>query len=982
MKYLFLFFFLQMGILFAQPPVSIERKTDPLPFLLGTRQRTAPQIMFFAESQLKYGMFQNYLHYWIDRPLFFDRSSRYPERRFSYMTEKSILIDVRQIRQYGLDGLGTFAMPPHKFRLLREYLETLSKNQVSGVKLLAQIYYGEPQVKYRLNCRDLAEMFRYCYTSDHVARIGNRLLFASYGSQRFSSEQHRQLIAELKKELQRDDFAILCDLPEKRLRPLQNAWKKKGSLDSGEQKQLEQLLEEHLQIFDGLQLRISMLERPPEGEYLSFYNLDFFSRYTAPLLEKIFARPEYRHKLLGFVLNQGYVNHFSGHNHGEYGTETLRRHLREALKLNPDYILFFEWNEANENTSFQPTVYNSFSTQRLLKYVIDLAHGKQPSPNPGDDVSLPNLVLSYRITAKFGEKLRFELLNIPDGVFTEPFRAKLILKDGNGRLLLSFPEESIDPKRLMAFTYAIPSEQWTKESGIVPELLINGKSRQGFSPLRFASTVCWNYKEVRQSLRDLIPDPQLELHAREIGDRTFEVEGRFSCTEPLASLELLDGENEILAVDSTQEFKADQNQTFRLAFTQPPDLKAQYLSGTIGVEKTSMVYMRPDVLANVNPGNWKREGKRLRGKFRIWSQENAFLINIPRNEITSAELSLQFEGMEPFRIGFQRVFENGLYSVVLDQNSALRAEIRRQDDLPDVPPHLMQKQARFLSAVRCSGRFPFFTLRAITAAGKIYRSRPIVPRIARGQLKILHCFSETSKSPTAIQVPEDLLPDIRFRFQPDAGAALLNSWSNSFDAQLGGGFYYMEAFSRSQKRIPHGNRAPEWIHEKDGWILRFDGRNDYLNFGRETLPNGAFTLDMEIKPDSCEQTMVLFRHFNYILGSISLFLRDGKLYATFGDKRVFNHKFDTALPVPSGKWSSITVSYDLHHLTFTVNRHVKRFPFSARAYSFKPAIFGGHTKNEFAPPGPLAFYKGDLRALRIRHYAVPIEKTVKQQETL
>ena len=39
-----------------------------------------------------------------------------------------------------------------------------------------------------------------------------------------------------------------------------------------------------------------------------------------------------------------------------------------------------------------------------------------------------------------------------------------------------------------------------------------------------------------------------------------------------------------------------------------------------------------------------------------------------------------------------------------------------------------------------------------------------------------------------------------------------------------------------------------------------------------------------------------------------------------------------------------------------------------RAYAFKSAIFGGHDKQEFAPDGPLVFFKGDLRKLGIRHY--------------
>lgn len=136
-------------------------------------------------------------------------------------------------------------------------------------------------------------------------------------------------------------------------------------------------------------------------------------------------------------------------NHGEYGTSTLRNIMRRVLKHNPDYVLFFEWNEANENTCFQPTVYSGQTVGRLIKYYSHLSKGKPFAPYAGEDASIPNLTLSHRATLKPGEVLRFELLNIPDGT-PEPYDHRTVEAYGSirqGAACLSRRKDYIDTSR-------------------------------------------------------------------------------------------------------------------------------------------------------------------------------------------------------------------------------------------------------------------------------------------------------------------------------------------------------------------------------------------------------------------------------------------------------------------------------------------------------------------------------------------------------
>ena len=69
-----------------------------------------------------------------------------------------------------------------------------------------------------------------------------------------------------------------------------------------------------------------------------------------------------------------------------------------------------------------------------------------------------------------------------------------------------------------------------------------------------------------------------------------------------------------------------------------------------------------------------------------------------------------------------------------------------------------------------------------------------------------------------------------------------------------------------------------------------------------------------------------------------------------------------------GEWNEIVASYDFREFAFRVNGQEMRFPWSGRAWAFKPAIFGGHDKTELGcGKGKPSYFKGLLRRLDIEH---------------
>ena len=125
-----------------------------------------------------------------------------------------------------------------------------------------------------------------------------------------------------------------------------------------------------------------------------------------------------------------------------------------------------------------------------------------------------------------------------------------------------------------------------------------------------------------------------------------------------------------------------------------------------------------------------------------------------------------------------------------------------------------------------------------------------------------------------------------------------------------------------------------------------------------------------MKPEPEEDTAcyVLFRHFDRILGSVTLFVRYDRLTLAFAGRDLKTEIFSSGLELAPGKWSQTEVSYDLHNIRIKVNGAERVFPLEAKlALYFKPSVFGGHTKAEFGLPAGAEMFRGKLRSFSIDH---------------
>ena len=67
--------------------------------------KATKNIQIFPQLEAHYGTFQNFMHYWKDRPLYVNPAHRYKGNEFTFNTEPSELKHIEQCKLYNVAGL-------------------------------------------------------------------------------------------------------------------------------------------------------------------------------------------------------------------------------------------------------------------------------------------------------------------------------------------------------------------------------------------------------------------------------------------------------------------------------------------------------------------------------------------------------------------------------------------------------------------------------------------------------------------------------------------------------------------------------------------------------------------------------------------------------------------------------------------------------------------------------------------------------------
>jgi hypothetical protein len=949
---------------------------DAIPgFSFCNRKPAAGRTLVWPRIQTKYGHYQNFLHYWLDRPLLADRSLR--PSPWSVNTYPSFRRMIGQMDEYGMDGVAKLIGTPGRMDRYNLVADFTDQAEIPGFSYIPETgVIPELNDKKKLSWQLDYEILMKALKSKTARRINGKVLLTSYSGSLATPEQWKEHLQNLREKVG-DTFLFVCSLgagPGENHSIRREIDLNGGLIPDGMIEKNKAYLRSYLDVCDGIMCSGGHGMRTLDG-----FDKWFYRELVVKVYAEVLAEPKYKDKLFGLGAQVGYINRFTASTLWENGTKSLRDSLEISLAAKPDFIILPEWNEENECTSIQPTVMRGFSNKRIIRYYMNKIKGLPDAPLPGDDTSVPNLIVSYRYHLKLGEKLSFELLNVPDGGERKKYDVELSLTDPAGKVVKNFPVAQLDSARLHDVTYDVATEDLADYPVLVPVLRVTGYGREpfiveeGMRHVRLQAT--WNYNRLccKQALRDL-PKPAKSAFAARRDNGKLVLSGEFDCDEEIASVEVVRNDEEVYAVDRENEYgKPEENLTLFVYYTTLRSKRDFKMNMKI---ENSEYSLRPLQRADNVMTGYERKGDSVDVTQFAWTNRHGFFLSLPRKNADKAELSFSGNYINA-RVAVRDVLAQKEWAKTF--TDGMRIHVEEYYLLPDLVVPVNSNKAAFTACITEDvAENAVCHLRVVTKSGKTWRSRPVwlgAPDAGKVEYAV---SSHMKNKPVATQIDRNRIPDLVYDFSNKYSDVLPTAAGQYWYAELGGGSEYGQPFSR-EDRFPKDAKTsnPARVVEDGKDCLKFDGIGNYLNFPHCALPRGEFSLEMEIKTTS-DKPQLLFVSYGQYPGSLTIWLDKGKIVGRYlarlipGDEDLWykTYKMETDLVVPTGKWTKVELVYDLHNFVFKVDgKESNAFSCDRDGFAFGPAVFGGYRRTPMGELGDFNGFTGFIRYFRITHSA-------------
>jgi len=932
---------------------------DLIPLPQTERTPLLPRPLVFSRTQSQYNLYFNYLHYytpewyWIDRPLFFDRSLAPEIYPGSALTEPSFSRVMDSAKPYEIDGFSHLTSAASQKKNYLSALEFAAKRPDHFPILMELAPIGTDVDK---AVADISPLIAKALASPVAPRIDGKILITSYNLDYDSPQTWKDVLDKLHQKYG-DTFLLIASIG-RDWWPYYNSGNN-GVYPAAEMDKLKTKLRSWLDVCDGI-----MYTGMSDTSDNSTHQLDQgLYNFIIRSCESVLSEPAYRKKYFGLSAANGYFNPITNHLNDEAGTKYLRDSLRIALDAHPDVIILPEWDEVNENTSFEPTVYNSFAVQRILRHEMRNLKSEPQTPQSGDDISIPNLVLSYRPFLMLGEPLQVEVLNIPDGSAKGNYTLKFSLKDINHNAIKVLSPVTLSANELRDHTFIIPTEELADYPVLMPSLEVtspNGKTQtfeDGLMCIRLRPTKNWNYKYVKMPLRDLLkPSSATFTENGSAANNSISVRGNVETKEKIASVEVVADGRELYAVDSahTWELKPDEAliMMHELAPDRINDFNGKYFVTGGNVRKVNDQF-----------AYWAARGPNQIAPSLTWSPlGEIFIVDHKDTAVLHIKNSIYKTS-----IPVSQILKDGIYSEVHGRGVTLT--VRDFHGVAEMPLPLNTTKSTFDTTVHPDREETALQMCVITKSGKIYRSWPILVQPKSTEKVNLPIYSESTKSAVTVQVDGSRIPQIDVNPARITGAQINSSPDTYFDG-LVGGIPFWSYIARGASAYPADatQTAPTHVTEDGNDCWQFDGKGNFLYLPPETLPRGAFTLSFTFKPTSNKRQTLLINR-GYGTGAFQLTLDKGQLTGVYTDllsrKEPYYRKINLnpEMSVPLNQWSTVEINYDLKQIIFKVNGKAgKPIPLATKGIAYTPLLFGGYGNGKYD-----GYFEGLLKDLKIRH---------------
>ncbi len=749
-------------------------------------------------------------------------------------------------------------------------------------------------------------------------------------------------------------------------------------------------------------------------------NADYYNNIAIPLYAAAIAQDEFNgKKILCNRFEVGYTSFHGSQTISRDGTKTLRHYLDIGIRNNLDIMIGTEWDELNEDTNLEPMVAKPMASQRIVKYYMSKLRKQAPTPNPGDDLSLPNMIISQRRQLLYGWTMDVELLNVPDTDKGRDYSVALELLDQKDRIVFKSKPVKFNTAILKDHTFKLPSEQFASCQLLQPRLTIdyNRKKRVISEGLPFTvmrTTACWDHTYFNTPLRNILFVEAGNVSFKETGKilapgvKQIALDASLKFKDKLNTVEVVQDSHEIYACDPQDEYL--RNDPERRLYK----LSSSYINNParISVKIKTRISNAPSALTftpQLDSVNKRFENPTVKAKavkafsdqvdkpVRVSAWINDDFISIKNQDIDKAIITVtgvrasgQNKGKEfKWDIPLKELGEYGVKSKVFDDGLILALQTQYRPTI--VPLPLNRSKVDFKTMLAADEPNGILAVRAVSENGKVYWSKGFAVNDKVSSVKIpVQVYSE-DKGVVVLEVAKNRVPDIKYQFTPRYGNILATDAGREFYAHAGGYLATAIAFNgliNARYSIPQcyykyntpggiNKSAPTWEKQPDGkWALRFDGK--YGNF--LALPNTAvphrsgFIMTFELKPEIIKPEQIIFAQYGIYLTGFRLSVVNGTFNIEFNRWTPFDKKtristvnFKSRVPLVAGKWQKVIFKYDERKVSICANGKTESFPCTGVSRWLTISSFGGSGRLG-AKKQPL-YYQGLLRSLEIKHTA-------------
>ena len=963
--------------------------------MAATRQKVnaTPQLIMETITWKSGVMYNTNNYYWYDRPLFIDRSLWRPGNQ---MTLPSFLHTYKIMQDSFLDGCNFFleSNTPTKDR---PYLAAEEGKWDTNFRIFPTVCPVDEWYKL-----PAPELLKRVNKSPYMTRIDGKPVYLSYAGDRIKAPALKKFIEKLETAAgEKVFFVTAMDGYSGNRWPSVHYQKKKGvpaTLLLG----VFDYVTEYLRISGGVKFG-SLLY----AQDLSFMD-ELCEQYMLPLFGAACAQPEFKgqKKILCFSLLCGYTSYHGDQRLSCDGTRTFRKRMELAEKFGVDIIHGFEWEELNENTNLEPTVSKPMAYQRLFRYYKNRFKGNAPSANPGDDLSLPNLIVSHRRQLHCGWDFELELLQVPDGS-KGTYKVRAELYDQTGKVVYRSKEYTFDQTKLADKMITLRTENYANSRFLQPRLILKTSAGtrviDGLPPTVLRGTVTNDHTWYSTPLRNLINPKKAAVSFKEgktivPGVRRVNVDADVQTAESINAAEVMQNSNQIYALDAQDEFLQNNPdycfyrfsaRNYNKPLTVP--IKATFSAGN--------ALFFPPFNSSMLHTHTERAATKIQGgthKFNVgageWSHDIYFAVkrsDIPKttfrisgvrtggpwkDKTFSWDLPLSALGEYGVR---STVFPDGLNFVMATQYRPMR-----------LPLDLNTKTIQFKSDVVADHPSGVLALRLVSNDGKIWWSRAYAPAV-KGKKQSVATYSDR-RGKVAFQLAENRIPKLSYRPDSTDNNIIATAAGREFYAHAGGYASLAAAFagiSRDRYGIPQvyhsipknqiSPPAPEVKKLENGvpyWQFIGSGRQ-FIAFPNSVIPQrSGFTITLDLSVDNPKKNQIFLAQYgSWSVTGFQFGINNGALYAKFNRRRPAEknspfHEFATfqsKIQLKADERQKITFRYDEERIEISANGQTQSMPCTGVGIWMSPSAFGGWGKEGF---------EGKLFGITIDHAVSPISK--------